>query len=355
MARDNITSSGNYIGGAGGFEGGITPTESPTPSPVEPEEAKAEVVEEVPEESVPDDKVVIEDIDLIKIFQDNKHDELVQKMYELYQLKKINKGEAKKLEQEIREELENRRATHEDVESSESIIENIDEDEKDDEQLNEIESSEIKQDIQSEPEVIHEVVETKESVKKKHHRKRYEGSNIFAKMWHGFFEVFDFKSHSEEKMVKGQISVALLISFISMFHVQGLFELVNEPYLAWAISISIELAVIVSLFSLKMLERVSAWMIWLLIGSLFFVQGLGNTFSAYIWFSMKGTVMHDFFIEMVNMLGADPNSIGLRRVVSVILGGFFPFFALLMVKSVSEYLDNSEDEDYEYEWDTEEE
>lgn len=320
MARDNITRTSNYVSGAGGFEGGAVPTESTQPTPELPQEVEDKVI--VKEEPKLDDKIIVEDIDMSNVDKGESHDDLVEKIFKLYQLKKTNKGEAKKLEKEMKEEMEEREPIIEDVVESEPI--------------------------NDQSEIITDPIK-----KKRKHRKERENSNFFSRIWDSFFDVFEFKNLASEKMTKAYLSVALLISFISMFHVQGLFALVNPPYLAWAISISIELAVIVSLFSLKMLDKVSAWMIWTLIGSLFFVQSLGNTFSAYVYFSTEGNILHSMFVEMVNMFGADPTSIGLKRVVSVVLGGLFPFFALLMVKSVSEYLDNSDDDDYD--WDDDEE
>lgn len=171
-----------------------------------------------------------------------------------------------------------------------------------------------------------------------------EYSNMLSKLWNGFFDLFEFKSHREKAFTKSFVSVAVIISLISMFHVQGLFALVNPFWLSWVIAFAIEIAVIVSLFSLKMLDRVSSWMIWTLIFILFFLQAIGNTFSAFIALDMSNGLISQL-VDMINILNVSKESIWLKRTIAFMVGGVLPLLAFLFIKSISEYLDNSDEEE----------
>jgi hypothetical protein len=323
MASDFTPSSIKKSGGGGGVEGGLDL--HPTP----PLEISTENL---------DDKIVVEDIHAEPMSENFQGEEEMPEMNDDAVLEEVPP-----IEQipEPESEIEIPMLDGGDIpeESIESVF-NSDVDIKT--QLN----SKVDNDIVEQIEPLHPVVKS-QIVKKKNKSldDPQEYTSIFFKMWNGFFDLFEFKSRREKAFTKGFVSVAVIISLISMFHVQSLFALVNALWLSWVIAFAIELAVIVSLFSLKMLDRVSSWMIWLLIFILFFLQAVGNTFSAFIALDM-GNALISQLVDMINIFGVAKDSIWLKRVIAFMVGGVLPLLAFLFIKSISEYLDNSEEDEY---------
>jgi hypothetical protein len=180
------------------------------------------------------------------------------------------------------------------------------------------------------------------------HINRDTGDNtktIFRKMSDKLFDLFEFKTRKEQTTFMIFILPPIVISLISAWHVQALFALVNPWFLSWILAFAFELAALASLFSLKMLSRVNGKLIWLLIFIIIFMQGLGNTYAAFIALDINNQLV----VKLLQLLSFDAlfggSIITAMKVTAAILGGSLPVIAFLFIKSITQYLDNDNSED----------
>ena len=163
----------------------------------------------------------------------------------------------------------------------------------------------------------------------------------------GFFKklfyLFDFKTKREQTIFSIYMLPPVVISLISMVHVKTLFALVNNEILSWVLAASFELAALASLFSLKMLNKINSVLIWSLIFIIIGMQTAGNMYAAFAVINVQDGMI----VKLLQLFGLGDDLWSIR-VISFLLGGTLPVIAFLFIKSISEYLDNSEDEDIDY-------
>lgn len=159
----------------------------------------------------------------------------------------------------------------------------------------------------------------------------------------GFFKklfyLFDFKTKREQTIFSIYMLPPVIISLISMVHVKTLFALVNNDILAWVLAASFELAALASLFSLKMLNKINSVLIWSLIFIIIGMQTAGNMYAAFAVINAQDGMI----VKLLQLFGLGDDLWSLRF-VSFLLGGTLPVIAFLFIKSISEYLDNSDEE-----------
>ena len=139
------------------------------------------------------------------------------------------------------------------------------------------------------------------------------------------------KKHLHWFIISTFVSLYLVVSIISTIHVVDFFKLSNPDWLAIFLAISFEIGAAASLASLLVLKKMNKTLVWILFFVLTAMQGMGNTFYAFI--NLEN------FESWSQLFGLDEEElIFQKRVLSLISGAILPLVALGFIKSLVDYI-----------------
>jgi len=139
------------------------------------------------------------------------------------------------------------------------------------------------------------------------------------------------KKHLHWFIISTFVSLYLVVSIISTIHVIDFFKLSNPDWLAIFLAISFEIGAAASLASLLVLKKMNKTLVWILFFVLTAMQGMGNTFYAFI--NLEN------FESWSQLFGLDEEElIFQKRVLSLISGAILPLVALGFIKSLVDYI-----------------
>ncbi len=139
------------------------------------------------------------------------------------------------------------------------------------------------------------------------------------------------KKHLHWFIISTFVSLYLVVSIISTIHVIDFFKLSNPDWLAIFLAISFEIGAAASLASLLVLKKMNKTLVWILFFVLTAMQGMGNTFYAFI--NLEN------FESWSQLFGLDEEEIIFqKRVLSLISGAILPLVALGFIKSLVDYI-----------------
>lgn len=127
------------------------------------------------------------------------------------------------------------------------------------------------------------------------------------------------------------VSLYLVVSIISTIHVIDFFKLSNPDWLAIFLAISFEIGAAASLASLLVLKKMNKTLVWILFFVLTAMQGMGNTFYAFINLENFESWSQLFGLEEEELIFQ-------KRVLSLISGAILPLVALGFIKSLVDYI-----------------
>ena len=144
------------------------------------------------------------------------------------------------------------------------------------------------------------------------------------------------KKHLHWFIISTFVSLYLVVSIISTIHVIDFFKLSNPDWLAIFLAISFEIGAAASLASLLVLKKMNKTLVWVLFFVLTAMQGMGNTFYAFI--NLEN------FESWSQLFGLDEEElIFQKRVLSLISGAILPLVALGFIKSLVDYIKPDEE------------
>lgn len=144
------------------------------------------------------------------------------------------------------------------------------------------------------------------------------------------------KKHLHWFIISTFVSLYLVVSIISTIHVIDFFKLSNPDWLAIFLAISFEIGAAASLASLLVLKKMNKTLVWVLFFVLTVMQGMGNTFYAFI--NLEN------FESWSQLFGLDEEElIFQKRVLSLISGAILPLVALGFIKSLVDYIKPDEE------------
>jgi len=126
------------------------------------------------------------------------------------------------------------------------------------------------------------------------------------------------------------VSLYVVVSVISTIHVIEFFKLSNPEWLAIFLAIAFEIGAAASLASIITLEKMNKNLIWLLFFVLTFMQGMGNTYYAFV-----NLENFESWSQLFGLEGEE--QIFQKRVLSLISGAILPLVALGFIKSLVDY------------------
>ena len=133
------------------------------------------------------------------------------------------------------------------------------------------------------------------------------------------------------------VSLYVVVSVISTIHVIEFFKLSNPEWLAIFLAIAFEIGAAASLASIITLEKMNKNLIWLLFFVLTFMQGMGNTYYAFV-----NLENFESWSQLFGLEGEE--QIFQKRVLSLISGAILPLVALGFIKSLVDYIKPSEED-----------
>lgn len=133
------------------------------------------------------------------------------------------------------------------------------------------------------------------------------------------------------------VSLYLVVSVISTIHVIDFFKLSNPDWLAIFLAISFEIGAAASLASLIVLKKMNKTLVWLLFFVLTAMQGMGNTYYAFINLENFEAWSQLFGLEEEELIYQ-------KRILSIISGAILPLISLGFIKSLVDYIKPDEAE-----------
>lgn len=127
------------------------------------------------------------------------------------------------------------------------------------------------------------------------------------------------------------VSLYLVVSIISTIHVIDFFKLSNPDWLAIFLAISFEIGAAASLASLIVLKKMNKTLVWLLFFVLTAMQGMGNTYYAFINLENFEAWSQLFGLEEEELIYQ-------KRILSIISGAILPLVSLGFIKSLVDYI-----------------
>ncbi len=148
-----------------------------------------------------------------------------------------------------------------------------------------------------------------------------------------------------EKIKKIVIISFLLVPFssatISAFHLEKFLALGNHTYLSISSAITYEIANISAMLIFVILERIKKSLVWISFIILIIMQIIGNIYYSFDFVYTKmvadETWVNNYFKIMSVITNVSDNNI-LIFILSVIIGAPVPIIAILLTKSVADYL-----------------
>jgi len=142
--------------------------------------------------------------------------------------------------------------------------------------------------------------------------------------------------------------VPLSSATISAFHLERFLALGNHTYLSVASAVTYEIANITAMLIFVILERIKKSFVWISFIILILMQIIGNIYYSfdyiYIKLTEQSTWVANYFKIMSVITNVTDNNI-LIFILSVIIGAPVPIIAILLTKSVSDYLSNERNKD----------
>lgn len=141
------------------------------------------------------------------------------------------------------------------------------------------------------------------------------------------------------------VGVPVLFSIISTIHIVDLFVLGDSKLLAYVSAVGIELGAIGAFLGLSVMKKLNKWIVWTMFIALFFLQIIGNVYSAYAWVSIK--VLADpnwltYFQDMLNFVASFKDPRDVKMILALIVGVPSPLFSVFLLKSTMDYLEPDE-------------
>lgn len=135
------------------------------------------------------------------------------------------------------------------------------------------------------------------------------------------------------------ISVPILSSLISTYHLISFFKVGNYFTISLILAFTFEIGAIASLLVLGFLQNINKTMLWSVFIILAFMQILGNVFYSYDFIYIK--LLEDPYwletsISFFQYFGLEKNSI--HMMISLLIGIPIPLISLFFLKSTYEYL-----------------
>jgi len=142
------------------------------------------------------------------------------------------------------------------------------------------------------------------------------------------------------------LTVPILSSFISTFHLFRFFELGNWSWMAIILGVAFEIGSVASLLTITILDKIKSWMIYSIFFILVFMQILGNIYFSFDYINQALledpnwlNSARDFFSYL---LGNDLQTI--KIFLAFLIGTPIPLISLLFFKSIVDYLKPNENE-----------
>lgn len=153
-----------------------------------------------------------------------------------------------------------------------------------------------------------------------------------------------------DKLKKIVIISFLLVPFssatISAFHLEKFLALGNHSYLSIATAITYEIANISAMLIFVVLEKIKKSFVWISFAILIIMQIVGNIYYSFDWINIKmveQTSWVDNYFKMMEVITDISNKDLLIFILSVVIGAPVPIIAILLTKSVADYLDNEKE------------
>jgi hypothetical protein len=144
------------------------------------------------------------------------------------------------------------------------------------------------------------------------------------------------------------ILVPLLSATISAFHLERFLALGNPSYISWSTAFTYELANVSALLVFVVLPKINKLFVWTSFVILICMQIIGNIYYSFNFIyeqQSEHAVWIDNYLKMIKVLSEDFPRDGALFWLSVIIGAPVPLIALLLTKSISDYLgDNKKDD-----------
>lgn len=142
--------------------------------------------------------------------------------------------------------------------------------------------------------------------------------------------------------------VPLSSATISAFHLERFLALGNHNYLSIASAVTYEIANITAMLIFVILQRIKKSFVWISFIILILMQIIGNIYYSfdyiYIKLAEQSTWVANYFKIMSVVTNITDNNI-LIFILSVIIGAPVPIIAILLTKSVSDYLSDERNQD----------
>lgn len=124
----------------------------------------------------------------------------------------------------------------------------------------------------------------------------------------------------------------IIMSFVSMVHLVQFFAIANTTMNAWLLGIAFETASIATIVGLVLLRKIKKGTLWAILGLLYVLQLLGNTYAPFSMIDPSGaSKLFEFF-------GLDSTTLGAKRFLAFVEGSILPTAVLLLTKLLSTYL-----------------
>jgi len=135
------------------------------------------------------------------------------------------------------------------------------------------------------------------------------------------------------------ISVPILSSIISTYHLVGYFQIGHSFILALILGITFEIGAVSSFLALTVLKKINKNFVWSVFIAITLVQILGNIYYVFNYIHYKVVENPEWMMTIGEIFewfgfGVDDGAI----IVSISSGAILPLISLFLLKSTAEYL-----------------
>jgi hypothetical protein len=165
-----------------------------------------------------------------------------------------------------------------------------------------------------------------------------------------FKNLFSIKT-SKGLIVFAFLSVPIIASFVSTFHIYHLFQLGNPVWIALMLALAFEIGSLSIMLALAVLNKLNRNLVWFIFIVIFLMQIIGNVYDSYRFMDVmleenpewlkSFNSLYKNILEMFGVLVKDLEKEKIQTILSLIIGLPIPIISISFFKSLTQYLDNS--------------
>lgn len=142
------------------------------------------------------------------------------------------------------------------------------------------------------------------------------------------------------------ILVPFISSVISAFHIYEFLNLGNQHWVAITGAITFEIANIAIIFALVTMKKLNPIYVWITFTLLVVLQYLGNIYYSYNYVYEALRNDNNFIVSFLELTHIGTDNKLANFILSLLLGIPFPTLSILLSKSLVDYLDEDDDEEF---------